>query len=656
MKINKHITSGLVAVALAAGASVAQAGTLTQSQTNQFPVTGGAASWFEWYGATGTVAEDSSQNSTLSPSVVTPSGALSCDFQFLPVAGNGNNQAVWFGTFDNEYTYDGTGVVPLNIITNMSFDIYVDGTVTVPDASGNYGNLSIGLIMNENPPGGGNWQNGFSTFLNIPAAAKNNWVHISDPNTVAEALAQEENGYTQAAGVGFDINNYGDGSYPGVEWKVWIDNIVVSTSSAPPPPPPPPTVSIAKTVQGLNLFMGSGNGLNNRESLETVSGNYSWVGVTGPVTYAFTISSYPVAAADQVQNHIFLIPNPGTESAPDYNEPNVIFFDLESTATGATSWMFRYKTNEINGNTMIYGTGTLATIGSPTALGTWTVTFLNNTNVTMTTPGGSSTNFNIPDDATGDTASLFASGVKLYYGVQANNASAISDYLVASEFKVTGLGSSDFDDNFVTDAGVFNSSIWVTNAAAPTCVELLGPGNPYLLRWTTPAIGYSLIDSGSLAPPAWTSVTSHTSFQTGAEVSQFVNNSDLPAGSAGYFAVVQRNYSQLVVVLAGQTFTPGVAPGYSGPPSVDSENDDGGEEVFSVYAVDSGFNPVPGINDALTITDNNDGSPPSNVQLSNGSVTGVIDLFFTEATGVTITAQDSTTLFTGTSAPFTVGP
>ena len=46
---------------------------------------------------------------------------------------------------------------------------------------------------------------------------------------------------------------------------------------------------------------------------------------------------------------------------------------------------------------MIYGSGTLASIGTNTALGTWTVTFNNNTNVTMTVPGGASTNFNIPD-------------------------------------------------------------------------------------------------------------------------------------------------------------------------------------------------------------------------------------------------------------------
>jgi len=507
----------------------------TGGETTFFSGSGSVASWLYWYGQiTGAMTNDPTMDAQGDTNT---SGSLYCSLPFTNI----DEQEQMFGTFDNLYGYDNAQQIPLNIITNIAFDIHVQpGTQT--NSSGNFGQITMSLV----DPG---WQNGGRvgtwTPITIPAEATNGWVHLEDTNLVADLAsmvlseAGETTVYTNAAGVGFYVQSYG--GYPTNIFTFWIDNVAVTTASAPPPPPPPPSVKIFSAVPGLTLFTGSGTSLYNRESLEADQNNYSWVGASGPVSYSFTIASYPIGPNDQVQNHIFLIPNPGTESAPDYSEPNLIFFDLESTTTGAPVWMFRYKTNELNGNSMVYGVGTLATVtNTGGALGTWTATFNNNTNVTMTTPNGTTTNFSIPD-TTGATTALFASGVALYYGAQAGNAGGVEDHLVASDFSVTGLGSSvDFNDNFATDDGSLNTSIWMVNAAFPNCVQLVAPSDPLWIQWTSPATGFTLESTPTLSTNiTWTPTTSFTSFLAGTNYVQLVSTNDLPAGSTGFFNLVQ---------------------------------------------------------------------------------------------------------------------
>ena len=415
---------------------------------------------------------------------------------------------------------------------------------------------------------------------------------------------------------------------------------------------PPPKVSIAPTVQGLNLFTGSA--LNNRESLENTNHNFSWVNAAGPVSYSFTLSSYPVPATDQVQNHIFLIPNPATNSgsAPDYSEPNVVFLDLESTASGGAQLNFRYKTNQPNGNSMIYGSGSLASITSPTGgVGTWAVTFNNNTNVTLTGPGGLSTNFAFPDAST-----LFASNVVLFYGTQANSASAENDHTVTSNFQVTGLGAANFSDNFVTDAGTLNTNLWIVNAAIPSSVRVLGPGNPYYVSWTLPASGFSLALTPSLSGNrVWSAPATYAPFLTGTTETQLISTSDLPAGNSAFFAMIKRNFSQLLVLLPGEASAPGTVTGKSGTPA--AQNTSGLVNV-TVVAVDSQFYPVGGVTDSIQLS-SSDGAAiiPNPANMVNGTVTFSTFLFQTGGGGTqTISATDttSTNVPTATSSPVVV--
>jgi hypothetical protein len=336
-----------------------------------------------------------------------------------------------------------------------------------------------------------------------------------------------------------------------------------------------------------------------------------------------------------------------TENDPDWAEPNCIFLDLESDVPngGGVNWNFRYKTNEPGANSWMYTAasptntgGTLATISNTTAIGTWTVIFNNNTNVTMTNSGGMGTNFNIPDDATADTISLFTSGLNLYFGVQAGNAGGTQDHIVASEFKVTGLGAADFDDNFVADAGTLASQ-WTVNASFTNCVKLVAPGNPYWIKWTEPAPGFVLESTPSLSEPTWSPTTNYTEFNAGTNFYQLISTNDLPVGNTGFFGLAKHVYSQLQILLPGETAAPGTPTGKTGTPDIEYA---GSYFMATVNAVDDKWNLVPGVADvvAITSTDTNTTDMPPNAALVNS--TGQFTIVFSYAGTYTLTASDVT--------------
>jgi hypothetical protein len=673
MKIHRLIRNAamvLAGLALTCSASRIQAQTIVTDYTNTFDNNGNTTlyqnNYMYWYslyqdcfglGYNLNMTNDPSMDADGNTNV---SGSLYCYSPYAPrgtIPPNGlkaipsyGEQSLISGTFGGGL-YDTSIQMKILTVTNISFKIHVlPGTIT--DANGNFGTISVGLKSI-----GYNADTSYYTNeLTIPGAATNGWVTLAETNAQQFQNAAENSGDTYAQGPEFYYTQYNTTSYPTNLVVFWIDDLVVNSSAAPPPPPPAPTVSISSAVRGLNLFTGAGNATAtyNRESIEANQNNYSWVGASGPVTYSFTITNYPVGTNDAVQCQIFLVPNPGTETAPDYTEPNLVFLDLESTTTGA-QWNFRYKTNEPNGNTMVYGVGTLASLGTNTGIGTWAVTFNNNTNVTMTIPGGASTNFSIPD-STGATTALFATGVDLYFGVQSGNAGGVNDHIVASDFSVTGLGGIDFNDNFVTDDGVLNP-IWVTNAAFAGSVQLVPPGDPYWIQWNEPATGYTLETTADLSDnSSWTAVTNNASFISGTNYTQLVSTNDLQAGKAAFFAVIQHN-NQLQVLWPGETAAPGTATGKTGTPTPVGIAANAGTVTFTVNAVDSHWNLIPGSSDNVAITSSDSKATlPANATLSGG--TGQFSITFATAGNQTVTATDVTqgSVTPNTSSPISVTP
>jgi len=522
----------------------------TTDYTNSFPNNGNtglyqAPSAIYWYSIYHDYNTNVGYNLPMTNDAAVDAGGDTNDsgslYVYTPFNSTSNHdQNVFYFDFADDRTYDNSLQIPILLVTNISFQIHVDPH-SKPDPDGNFGTITVGLITSLYNSGA---NSSYYQPLTIPGAATNGWVTLAETNTADEV--NEVNGYgtgnTDAFGVDFDYNNYG--GLPTNPVGFWIDNVILLTSAAPPPPPPPPVLSISPPLApGLNLFAGTSTSLYQREDLETVNPDYSWVNAGKPVSFSFTISDYPIGKNDNFQTQIFLVPNPGTETAPDYGEPNLVFFDLESTTNG-TSWLFRYKTNEPNGNTMVYGSGTLATVNSSLAAGTYTATFNNNSNITMTTPSGTSTNFSIPD-STGATAALFASGVKLYFGVQAGNLAATADHITVSDFSVTGLGANDFNDNFVTDAGALNQSLWETNANYGPAVQLVTPGDPtFLVSWTSPALNYNLLVSTNLNStnnwqPYLVGGLTLIPTRLGSNYNQIVDTNGIPPSNAAFFELVQ---------------------------------------------------------------------------------------------------------------------
>src|SRR5262249_9204828 len=138
---------------------------------------------------------------------------------------------------------------------------------------------------------------------------------------------------------------------------------------------------------------------------------------------------------------------PTYENSPDYNEPNVVFLDIQNNAQGTVYANFRYKTNLPSGNSMIYGSGTIAGIAAPSPLGTWNLTFDPGGQISLTTPNGAVTNFSMPADA----VNLFKGSAYAYFGVQPNQLTNIGQSVTFTHLQISGV-SIPIDEAFTGPA------------------------------------------------------------------------------------------------------------------------------------------------------------------------------------------------------------
>jgi len=198
-----------------------------------------------------------------------------------------------------------------------------------------------------------------------------------------------------------------------------------------------------------------------------------------------------------------------------------------------------YKTNQPSGNSMLWNTdpgngpvGTLAGISSPTALGTWTVTFNHNTDITLTTPSGTSTNFTMPAEA----AALFADPVYAYFGVQPNAPGNIGQSAVLSRIQIIGV-PTPLDDAFSGE--VLDSTRWQVVAADPSGIVPVPPSAAYWLKWTAPAVGYVVQASPSLAPASWADTGLTNIIQLGTQKALLLPFSSLPGAASGFLRLVK---------------------------------------------------------------------------------------------------------------------
>ncbi len=225
------------------------------------------------------------------------------------------------------------------------------------------------------------------------------------------------------------------------------------------------------------------------------------------VTLRATPSTYQV--------HMFIAPGPNTglPIAPDWNETNCIFVQIQMGQNGQAMAAVRYKTNypNSNGGTNIiayqtnadctvtaladnyFGACVLATITNGPVLGTWSLTFHDNSHATFSGPGGS-TNFTIPTAVLNAMFANYDGNTLLYFGADPNSTNGIGRKAVLSRVVVSNQTfSTIIDDNFAAPA--LNTEIWSISADLADGVFVVPAGSKGWLTWTLPDTGFRLQSS-----------------------------------------------------------------------------------------------------------------------------------------------------------------
>jgi hypothetical protein len=146
---------------------------------------------------------------------------------------------------------------------------------------------------------------------------------------------------------------------------------------------------------------------------------------------------------------------------------------------------FRYKVNSAGAEN--FQTSTNLDCGSG-PLGTWALTFNNNTNVTLTAPNGTNLSLNIADDA----AANFQGNLIAYFGVRPTAETRIGQSATFSRIKITGA-ATPIDDTFVSAGPPYDldAATWVRKAASPQGIFVTAPDAKYWVTWNQPDLGYT---------------------------------------------------------------------------------------------------------------------------------------------------------------------
>jgi hypothetical protein len=558
----------------------------TPNYTNSFDATNSVDSWIYYYGINPGNA-GLSWDSTMDANGNTNSGSLNISIDWTNSTtgtSNGLNvQQAMFGSFANRWKYDNGETADGLDFKNIVCAVHVDPS-SPTNTAGNYGVLQIGFANDVS----GTWGNIFwpASSVTLNTNASTGWTNIVVPIDLTTS------GLNSVAGIFLYMNTYGGpaSALPGTT-VLWVDNLGLVAAAAPPLAPTlgSPAGALETPVQGLNLnptLSGPGDAddrysiaTENETNFAAVSagnGNlYSWVGASGPVTYSITLNEFPGQSASGYQQHIFMIPGPvGNEAAPDWNESNCIFITVQYqpfttntyttngtvvTTNTATNWYgamdFRYKTNNANGDGMIFNTLALTNVANtnqwpvepagqvlaPSGVGTWSVTFNQNTNVTLMSPSGQTANFVLP----AASAALFADPLTIYVGVQPNGSGGFGQLCNVTQFSITGSGTA-LSDDFLTDTAL-NTNLWQMVTSDTNAIVLVPANQAYWVPWSIPDVGFDLETGATLGGTNWTILTGPnalpgavtTIVRRGNQRFALVPQSSLPGATTGFFQLIK---------------------------------------------------------------------------------------------------------------------
>jgi hypothetical protein len=269
------------------------------------------------------------------------------------------------------------------------------------------------------------------------------------------------------------------------------------------------------------------------------------------MSYSMTISKFPDPVAyGGFSAHFYLVPGlPGTEDAPDWNEPTCALIAIHANANGTATMESHYKTNApgSNGRPTLDGlnnqyfnaaatNGPVGWIGNVTGagiLGTWTVTLNQDTNITMTAPDGTTSSFVMPPE----DAALFAGEGTVYYGIVPGQTANVGQKAILSRVQIKSGATTLLEDNF--SVSPLDSAVWNIRAASPAGgVALITANEPYYIWWTTPATGFTLQTNADLNPLNWGD-PGVTDVAVGAKRRALIPSTALPSAGKGFFRLIK---------------------------------------------------------------------------------------------------------------------
>jgi hypothetical protein len=432
--------------------------------------------WQNWYGTAYSNVLWSANDASNNPN----SGSLEI-VAYFPDAGVGGNYGPQFLAIDGFGPFfpplPGNGAPTNYYATNFSCDVQI-APFSVTNQFGQFPLLEFGTAST-------NYSSAYDFGTLQLYSTNTNWVHVSIPITASANWVQIP---------GIFIKSYS--TLTGID-VVYVDNLQFQMSIS-SNAPAPPSLNIQKPTTGLRIFAGSTINTYDREQLTALDQNQSWVGGTYPVSYSYTLKSFPaITSSNQLfRFHIFLVPvNSAPSNSPTNNEyfeyqaGNDLWFNL--TANNPTNVLAEvaWKTNLPNANP----NNEVVSNYYSTAIGTWTLTFSTATNGTLTPPVGSPAAFTLPNAAT--IATDFGNPVVAQFGVQPDSGYGEGKYADVTKISTVGVASPGVAiyDDFTSDTALNTTNLWdVSNSANTNSLVLMSTNAAWWVYWSGPAVGYGL--------------------------------------------------------------------------------------------------------------------------------------------------------------------
>ena len=246
-------------------------------------------------------------------------------------------------------------------------------------------------------------------------------------------------------------------------------------------------MNIVKTTPALRIFEQNSGATFNQEGFGTVDNNQSWLGSTiaNPTTYKITISDFPKVGNSAL--HVQIVPTAVINPFVVFANPNAMDWRIRRDNSGFFSQRLSWKTNSPNNGGLPNVAVNNVTNTSTTGVGTWTMTFTNDTDGVLIAPDGSSVSFTLPPDM----VTLFANPVELLFGTTPGTAAGYGEFMDFSRITITN-SVGVVDDDFTQD-DVLNTSLWdpAFSLDAGSVIHV-STNTPFWLNWTVPDDGFGL--------------------------------------------------------------------------------------------------------------------------------------------------------------------